>query len=86
MKQKKPSNYITIKDSRKIIKYNIKQMKYYEALKKKKLSPEEYTSVMKDPNNIIEIDNLCDFLINLCLFYPTFCELSTIKHTFFKDF
>lgn len=58
MEKKKKGNYLSIKESRAIIKYNIKQMKYYEALKKKKLSPEEYTSVMKDPNNIIEIDNL----------------------------
>ena len=58
MEKKKKGNYLTIKESRAIIKYNIKQMKYYEALKKKKLSPEEYTSVMKDSNNIVEIDNL----------------------------
>ena len=55
---KKTSNYLTIKESRKIISYNIKQMKYYENLKKKKLDVSEYTSVMKDENNIIEIDNL----------------------------
>ena len=58
MEKKKKGNYLSIKESRAIIKYNIKQMKYYEALKKKKLSPEEYTRVMKDPNNIVEIDNL----------------------------
>ena len=58
MENKKKGNYLSIKESRAIIKYNIKQMKYYEALKKKKLSPEEYTSVMKDENNIVEIDNL----------------------------
>ena len=58
MENKKKGNYLSIKESRAIIKYNIKQMKYYEALKKKKLSPEEYTSVMKDTNNIVEIDNL----------------------------
>lgn len=51
-------NYLTIKESRKIIQYNIKQMKYYEGLKKKKKDPSEYIVEMKDPNNIIEIDNL----------------------------
>jgi len=63
---KKPSNYISIKESRKIIKYNIKQMRYYEALKKRKLSLKEYTTVMKDENNLIEIDNLktCFFTDN----------------------
>ena len=35
-------NYLTIKESRKIIKYNIQQMKYYEGLKKKKKDPSEY--------------------------------------------
>ena len=55
---KKTGNYLTIKESRKIISYNIKQMKYYESLKKKKLDVSEYTSVMNDENNIIEIDNL----------------------------
>jgi peptide/nickel transport system ATP-binding protein len=55
---KNKGNYLTIKESRKIIQYNIKQMKYYEGLKKKKMDPSEYTSVMKDENNIIELDNL----------------------------
>ena len=58
MEKKKNSNYLTLKESRKIIKYNVQQMKYYEALKKKKKQPSEYQSIMKDPNNIIEIDNL----------------------------
>ena len=58
MKEKKKGNYLTIKESRAILKYNIKQMKYYEGLKKRKLQPSEYQSVMKDENNIIEIDNL----------------------------
>lgn len=56
--KKKDINYISIKDSRRIIRENIRQMKYYESLKRRKLSPSEYTSVMKNPDNIIEIDNL----------------------------
>lgn len=56
--KKKDTNYISIKDSRRIIRENIRQMKYYESLKRRKLSPSEYTSVMKNPDNIIEIDNL----------------------------
>ena len=58
MEKKKKGNYLTLKESRKIIKENIKKMKYYESLKKKNVDPKEYTSVMKDPNNIIEVDNL----------------------------
>ena len=56
--KKKDTNYISIKDSRRIIRENIRQIKYYESLKRRKLSPSEYTSVMKNPDNIIEIDNL----------------------------
>lgn len=56
--KKKDTNYISIKDSRRIIRENIRQMKYYESLKRRKLSPSEYTSVMRNPDNIIEIDNL----------------------------
>lgn len=64
--KKKNKNYISIRDSRKIIKYNIKQMRYYESLKRKKLEPSEYTSYMKDDDNIVEIDNLktCFFTDN----------------------
>ena len=57
-KQKKDSGYLSIKESREIIKYNIRQMKYYEAQKRRKLSEEEYSTVMADENNIIEIDDL----------------------------
>lgn len=56
--KKKTNNYISLKDSRRIIKENVKQMKYYEGLKRSKKDPSEYTTVMRDRNNIIEIDNL----------------------------
>ena len=64
--KKKNSNYISIKESRAIIKYNIKQMKYYEKLKKRVLDKSEYTVSMNDENNIIELDNLktCFFTDN----------------------
>lgn len=57
-KHKKDSDYLSIKESREIIKYNIRQMKYYEALKRRKLEPKEYSAVLNDENNIIEIDDL----------------------------
>ena len=57
-KKKNKADYISLKDSRKIIKYNMKQMKFYEARKRRKVDPKEYTSVMRDENNIIEIDGL----------------------------
>ena len=55
---KKDSNYISIRESRKIIKYNNRQMRYYEAQKRRKKEEKDYTSVMKNENNIIEIDGL----------------------------
>ena len=58
MKEKKKGNYLTSKESRQIIKHNIKMMKYYEAQKNKNKSLEDFTTVMKDENNIIELDNL----------------------------
>lgn len=58
MKKKNKGNYLTLRESRQIIKHNIKQMKYYEKLKKANKSVADYTIKMHDPNNIIEIDNL----------------------------
>ncbi len=58
MKDKKTTNYISIRESRKIIKYNIKQMRYYEKLKRRKVTESDYTTTMHDENNIIELDGL----------------------------
>ena len=52
MAKNKPSNYISFKEARAIIKHNVKQMKHYEALKRKKVSVAEYTEPLKDENNI----------------------------------
>lgn len=54
----KKEGYLTLKESRKIIKHNVKQMCYYERLKKKKVDVSYYSGKMKDPNNVIEIENL----------------------------
>ena len=63
---KKDNGYISIKESRKIIKYNIKMMKYYESLKRAKKEESEYTTSMRNPENIIEIQDLktCFFTDN----------------------
>ena len=63
---KKDTNYISIKDSRAILKYNMREMRRYEKLKRKKKAESEFTSVMRDENNIIELDNLetCFFTDN----------------------
>ena len=63
---KKDNGYISIKESREIIKHNIKQMKYYESLKRLKKEESEYTASMKSAENIIEIEDLktCFFTDN----------------------
>lgn len=63
---KKNSNYLSNKESKQIVRYNVEQMRYYEKEKKRKKNPSEYTTVMKNPNNIIEIDDLvtCFFTDN----------------------
>jgi len=64
MKQK--GHYLSVKDSRAIIRHNIKQMKHYEAEKRKPRTLAEYTAPMRDNNNLIEIDSLktCFFTDN----------------------
>ena len=57
-KKEKNNDYLTIKESREIIKYNIRQMKYYEAQKRIKRYESEYTAPMNDENNVVEIDDL----------------------------
>ncbi len=64
--QKKYSNYISLKESRKIIKENLRLMKYYEGLKRKSVLPESYTCAMRNPENIVEIDDL-----HTCFFTDT---------------
>ena len=66
MAEKKNNNYLSRSESRKILKYNLKMMKYYEREKRKKKDPSEFKSVMRDENNIIELDNLetCFFTDN----------------------
>lgn len=54
----KNNNYISGKESRAIIKYNIAQMKYYESKKQKNVDASEYITVMHNKDNMIEIDDL----------------------------
>lgn len=58
MAEKKNTNYLSRSESKNILKYNIKMMKYYEKEKRRKKDPSEYTTIMRDENNIIELDNL----------------------------
>jgi len=57
----KKSHYISGKESRRIAKENAKQTKYYEKRKKRKVKEEEFITSMKDPSNILEIEDLHTF-------------------------
>lgn len=59
-KQKNPYN-LTIKESRAIIKSNMKEMKRLEKIKRQKVTPEYFTAAMKNDNNVLEVENLQTF-------------------------
>ena len=65
-KQTKNPNILTLKESRAIIKSNLKEMKRLEQLKREKKTPEMFTTVMKNNDNVLEIENLetCFFTDN----------------------
>lgn len=60
-KNNKKSHYISGAESRRIAKENAKATKRFEKLKKRKVKEEEFITQMKDPSNIIEIDDLHTF-------------------------
>lgn len=56
--KEKKGNRLTLKESRAIIKENLKITKAYEKKKKAAVSKDTYTTVMKNPENTLEIENL----------------------------
>ena len=64
-KQKNP-NTLTLKESREIIKSNVREMKRWEKHKRRKITPDEYITVMNSTDNVLEIENLetCFFTDN----------------------
>ncbi len=58
MKDKKKSSYLSGKEIRAIAKQNKKVMMALEAKKHRRAKEEEFLSEMKDPENILEIDDL----------------------------
>lgn len=54
---KNPYN-LTIKESREILKSNLKEMKRLEKLKRVKVTPDCFTTEMKNPDNVLEVENL----------------------------
>ena len=60
-KKYKNPNLLTLKESREIIKSNLREMKLYEKLKREKKTPDQFTTVMKSNNNVLEIEDLETF-------------------------
>ena len=58
MAEKKKTNYISAKESRRIAKENVRITREFEKKKKRKNVESEYVTELKDPNNIVEFDNL----------------------------
>jgi len=70
MAEKTNKGYLTGKEIRAITKANAKEMKRLEAYKNRKAEESEFLSEMKDPQNILEIDDLHTFF---------FTEQGTVK-------
>lgn len=51
-------HYLSAKELREIARENRKKTREFEKKKRRKVSPETYTTEMKDPDNILEIENL----------------------------
>ena len=58
MKKQKNPNILTLKESRAITKSNLREMKRLEKKKRIKVTPAQYTTVMKSSDNVLEIENL----------------------------
>ena len=58
MKKQKNPNILTLKESRAITKSNLREMKRLEKKKRVKVTPAQYTTVMKSSDNVLEIENL----------------------------
>ena len=57
-KSEKSKHYISRKELREIARENRKAVNYYEKQKKRKIPISEYTTQMKDENNIVEFEDL----------------------------
>ena len=57
-KQNKNPYALTLRESRAIIKSNLREMKRLEKLKRRSATPDQFTTVMKNPENVLEIENL----------------------------
>ena len=65
-KKMKNPNLLTLKESRAIISSNLREMKRLEKIKRQKKTPDQFTSVMRSNDNVLEIEDLetCFFTDN----------------------
>ena len=69
--KKKKTSYISAKDSRRITKFNRKITKKLERDREQAgRNPAAYTTKMRDPNNVVEFDNMCTYF---------FSDVGTVK-------
>ena len=62
MSEHKNASYISAKESRKITRFNRRVTKKHEQEREAAgKGPSLYTTVMKDPNNVVEFDNVCTY-------------------------
>ena len=57
-KKIKNPNLLTLKESRAIIKSNLREMKRLEKIKREKKEPKEFITYMKSNDNVLEIEDL----------------------------
>ena len=70
-KEQKKSSYISAKESRRITRFNRKVMRKLENERANaNKDPKLYTTTMKDPNNVVEFDNVCTYF---------FTDVGTVK-------
>ena len=69
--EKKKSSYISAKESRKITRFNRKLTRRLEKERANaNKNPDQYVTKMKDPNNVVEFDNVCTYF---------FTDIGTVK-------
>ena len=57
----KNPNLLSLRESREIIKSNLREMKRLEKIKREKRTPEQFTTVMRSNDNVLEVENLETF-------------------------
>ena len=58
MRKEKNPNILTLKESREIIKSNLREMKRLEKIKREAKTPDQFTTFMKCNDNVLEIEDL----------------------------